>query len=447
MMLLFILPCLVLGITIHELGHAFAALVVGSRVKEISIGQGEPFATFCIGGCRIHLRPILLGGGLCSTIPRKERYFRMRMFVVLIAGVLAEVVALIVLRSMVDTGSLVAGSFVRAFALVTLLSLVLNLRPSVKNGQPTDGKQILDLFSMLDEEVRWIVGEADASDFLTDALDLARTGQVGDSLAVVAPYVEEHSGSALAHLVHSESLTDLTRYPEALAAARRSLAIIDGDRSVQRRFRYSAENSTAYVMSLIGDPQHLLEARRLAERAHRELDMPATAGTLGSILVQAGEPDDGLRLLERSRHDVLSPLALFETERFVMIGHLAELDMDAARGAFARGTDIPEVPSHRLENMAANLGAAEAVLWLRVFAEGLAPDVSGLAGSAEIIGAALSAWLSIDDEERWILFERSNGDRGSVTDSSLEALGQLASILAGGAFGPESECISNRIEH
>ncbi len=191
------------------------------------------------------------------------------------------------------------------------------------------------------------------------------------------------------------------------------------------------DNAIAYCIALIGDPELLPEGRKRAENAYAELKAPQVAGTLGAVLVQTGHPEEGLRLLELSRSAIDIPLDLLETERFTVTGYLTKRNVFQARQAFRRGMQIPDVDQTSLHRVAPALGAAEAALWLRRFAEGVVPTREELADWATTIGTALAAWLSadLDNDRRWALFDAAGGDRSTLSTSSMNALAKLTKAL------------------
>lgn len=191
------------------------------------------------------------------------------------------------------------------------------------------------------------------------------------------------------------------------------------------------DNAIAYCIALIGDPDLLPEGRARARSAYENLPAPQVAGTLGAVLVQTGEPDEGLRLLELSRSAIDTPMDLLETERFTVTGYLTKRNVFQARQAFRRGMEIPDVNQSSLDRVAPALGAAEAALWLRRFAEGVVPTRDELADWASTIGTALAAWLApeLDNDRRWALFDAAGGDRATLSTSSMNALGKLTVAL------------------
>lgn len=218
---------------------------------------------------------------------------------------------------------------------------------------------------------------------------------------------------------------------DALAQVRRASDNIDESAHGETRGRAAIDNAIAYCIALMGDPELLPEGLARAQSAYAALPVPLVAGTLGAILVQTGDPDEGLRLLEHSRPALETPLDVLETERFTVTGLLAKRNVFQARQAFRRGMEIPGVDLASLHRIAPALGAAEASLWLRRFAEGVVPTRDELAEMAGTIGFTLAAWLApdLDNERRWQLFDAAGGDRSTLTAPSMNSLGKLTNAL------------------
>ena len=70
------------------------------------------------------------------------------------------------------------------------------------------------------------------------------------------------------------------------------------------RQRYVMLNNIAYVDALIGTPDLLLEAEQYSLEAFRGIPwLPSMKGTRGTVLVQRGELDEGVALLEQSMNE------------------------------------------------------------------------------------------------------------------------------------------------
>jgi hypothetical protein len=72
-------------IPIHELGHAVAGLVVGYRIRGITIGVGKQLLAFNLGSVAIRIN-LLPFGGLTMGAPRLDGWLRLRVWVFAAGG-------------------------------------------------------------------------------------------------------------------------------------------------------------------------------------------------------------------------------------------------------------------------------------------------------------------------------------------------------------------------
>ncbi len=428
-----IATAIVFSTVVHELGHAIAAVLVRHRLREISIGTGKPVLVTKVGSCRIYVRRSIFGGGHIVHIAQHRALYRLKSFVVLIAGVSAQVAAYLALRSQIDpnVASEFTARFLSSLGFLTLVMVASNLWPYRPDGLATDGMQIVELFRRSEREIDEIVEHADSANLLVEVTQLTGEGRHDEIAEAVEPLLAADPNNCEALLQYANGLIFQGRYADALVDARRARESFETSDFKTPEGTALIDNTIAYCIAVLGDPALLPEARERAERAYGIFPNPAVAGTLGAVLVQTGEPTEGLRLVDLSRPAVETPIDVHQTERFAVIGYLANRNVFQARQAFQRGMRVPGVDTGQMQRLAPALGAAEAALWLRRFAEGVVPTRGELADMATTIGFALNAWLSpsLSNERRWELFDQAGGDRATLSNSSLQSLAQLTKAL------------------
>ena len=155
---------LILTILPHELGHALTARCVGFRVFAVNIGLGQKLWKGKLLGFDAELKAIPLGG-VTLLAPRETKRFRLKLFLVILAGPLVNV-AIALLAMVVDDPGVWNWSKVdqRLVPLTVLLYaniwvLVFNLWPrnltKLLGSTPSDGKQLLTIpFLKLDKIFR-----------------------------------------------------------------------------------------------------------------------------------------------------------------------------------------------------------------------------------------------------------------------------------------------------
>ena len=139
-MLAFYFPSLIL----HEYGHAFAARLVGLRLKSISIGKGEPFLR--IGHFSIARKQFW--EGLHQSEPSEIPVSRGQRAIVLLGGVGANLIGgIIILILSLLFPSPIMHFFTQPFIQVSVIFILFNLLPiRLSSGLASDGLQLKQLF-------------------------------------------------------------------------------------------------------------------------------------------------------------------------------------------------------------------------------------------------------------------------------------------------------------
>lgn len=148
--LLFWFPLL----TVHEVGHALCAGLLGWRVDRLSIGFGRPLWRFRIRGAEVEVRRIPLEG-FVQIRPRDLRRPRLESALIYLAGPGVEILLAVVVALLVGPGALfeessnigvIAG---KSFCACVAVGAFFNLIPHVHTGSGTanDGLGILRSFS------------------------------------------------------------------------------------------------------------------------------------------------------------------------------------------------------------------------------------------------------------------------------------------------------------
>ena len=150
------------------------------------------------------------------------------------------------------------------------------------------------------------------------AASLSDNGRHDEALKVVRDLVTSTKAtpSAFVDVVRRAgwALLQLGRYQEALDL----YTEFSGPLETSDSSDY--DNAMAYTLALLG--RDLDRAERLARRATgRDRESHANRGTLGAVLVQAGDPAVGVQLLEAALDVPTRPPDRFETLRFLAIGH------------------------------------------------------------------------------------------------------------------------------
>ncbi|MBD2329311.1 M50 family metallopeptidase [Alkalinema sp. FACHB-956] len=156
----------------HELGHAMTAHLVGMQVSKIVIGTGKTRWTFQFLGFPWEIKTILTGG-ITLLSNKSIPFYRSRLFLVILAGPLANAVMIfslmqfpqtIVLKNISNT-LLFPGLI---FYIANAVIVVGNLFPTYSNIDgvkvPTDGMQLLSIPFLSQADVKKQVALAHVMD-------------------------------------------------------------------------------------------------------------------------------------------------------------------------------------------------------------------------------------------------------------------------------------------
>lgn len=127
---------------IHEFGHAFFLKLFGGKVKEFSIGNGDVLWTKDV----FHIKKAYFAGGrvVAENIGDLNKNQRAAFT---FGGVLFNFLSAIALHLITGYEFFVFRSYLDSFIFVSYLNVVINLIPLNTVVGPTDGKQLVNLYS------------------------------------------------------------------------------------------------------------------------------------------------------------------------------------------------------------------------------------------------------------------------------------------------------------
>jgi tetratricopeptide (TPR) repeat protein len=313
---------LILIILPHELGHAIAARLLGWRVFAVVVGLGKQVFKFRLFNIifSFHWLPV---GGITQVAPIDARWFRLKRFLIFLAGpaVNAAIAAIILLAcwtQLREFGYLGLPRVARLCFWANLWVLAFNLWPhhSKTLNMATDGKQLLKTFTRKPKEMndllaaRFAVEAVFCRDELKDlqrALDWCHKG--------LALYPSNFS---LLNVSGMLSL-DQQQYNEAREIFQRLLPQV----SKPSQQRYLVLNNIAYADAIICDPALLPEADAYSKEAYNGAPWnPSIIGTRGTVLVAMAQYEDGIKLLAESIEKAHTPRSKSENACHLVIAHV-----------------------------------------------------------------------------------------------------------------------------
>ncbi len=321
---------LICSIVPHELGHAVVARMLGWRVFRVMIGIGKPAFKWQVLGFCFDFRRLPIGGATLTS-PVDLRWFRLKWFLLVLAGPMANGVMVLAVFLLwqgnprdFDFQSLPLAP--RLFLLVNAWVLVANLVPfqSKSLNLPSDGRQLINALAFSKEAIE----KSRCLRFVREAL-LCR--ELGDHAGArewcnkgLAQYPED---STLLNMGGIASL-DEGKYQEA----REIFLKLVAKETKPGPNRYLFLNNVAYAAALIQDPQLLPEADACSLEAYLGMGWNAAiVGTRGTVLVAMGNYTEGVKLLTESFENAETAISKAENACHLAIANARQGKPDEAR--------------------------------------------------------------------------------------------------------------------
>jgi len=334
LMLLWLLQVF-LAITIipHELGHALIARWLGWRVFRIVIGMGKTCARCRFAGFDFDWRPVLLGG-MTLIAPRNLAWFRMKLFASVLAGLLVNVAlgaAMLLFYPWQEIGAFdldYLPSVPKLFLFANTLVVLLNLWPRTWKQfgieVPSDGKQLLKAFFVK----KTFAEEKHAAYFVMEGYEALYRHNSDEARLWVERGLERYPEDF--NLLNAQGAVAIQRQDFTLA--RQSFLQLLARENLKPIQRYVVANNLAYVDALTGSAEWFDEANRLSLEAYSGLPWaPFAIGTRGTVLVEHGELNEGIALLERAFKETEDVLAKAENACFLAVAECRRGDSTRAK--------------------------------------------------------------------------------------------------------------------
>jgi len=289
----------VLTVLPHELGHALAALAVGMRVFTVTVGwSGRILLVAQVFGYDFVFRSIPLGGS-AHIGPKSVRFARLRYFIAVLGGPLANLLLIVLALWLIDDSSREDITYwaLAAFIYGNIIKLALGLFPrKVRHERrriPNDGLILLQIFRMS----RTSIDAWHSTTFYYEALEALERGNVSDARRWLANGVEAYPDNSWSESMQASILTHEHKYREARDIY---LAILSRPES-KPEFQSQLWNGIAWLDLRIDDPTLLEEADQFSRRAIEDDPWSSLVrGTRGSVLIELGQIDEGYPLVEQA---------------------------------------------------------------------------------------------------------------------------------------------------
>ena len=304
---------LLVAVIVHESGHATAGALLGYRIHGLALGFGPTLAGAWIGDLRLELRATLLGGATVAShrgrpIPRSHRVG------LILGGVGAETLLLAAVIALWPTeggwrdmsvvfrgAEMAGGTQFRGWLLAALtFTIVGNLIPLQSVLGRSDGAALAELLTMDQDQIDETIGP----DLGAALAVYGRAGQPDRALPYIEQALVSFPDNKGLQLLKGSALSMSGHWAEALSWLAGRSESFDGE-SPERCAVLC--NNIAWTAVMIGDESLAPMALEHSAYAHDLFPLqPPIAGTRGAALVLAGQPAEGIPLLEwaaRSHQD------------------------------------------------------------------------------------------------------------------------------------------------
>jgi tetratricopeptide (TPR) repeat protein len=285
----------------HELGHAFAAKAVGFRVFHISIGYGRTIFERPFCGFDFQVKSIPFGGFAFST-PKNSKSYRVKDCIVVLAGPLANLLIAALLAVLTPDQALsfdffnglnLPGVFFVANMMSFCYSLVPRYFESVYGRIPNDGLILWKTLSLKKSAMEAIP----VYYYLYEGLERFKHKQLQTSREWFEKGLAVFPNNVTLLAAKGHVLT----YQKEFSDAREIFLHLLNLPNVHIHQRCYYTNNLAWVDALIGGNELIQEADKYSAEALE--NMPHVShfkGTRGTVLVEMGRFDEGLKLLKEA---------------------------------------------------------------------------------------------------------------------------------------------------
>jgi tetratricopeptide (TPR) repeat protein len=294
----------ILGSTVlHELGHAIAGRFVGIRVFSIQIGKGRVVYEFLFGGIRWRIHAIAFGG-VTYGIPFAAHFFRLKEFIYVLGGTITNAIILFVSIKLLPLDETFKATVFNGFvpmlvlALSNFLLLIFSLWPHMANSVvgkiPNDGLLLWKIWWFDKTKIE----ETLAARYLYEAIECQQQKDLAGAQKWIDDGLCQFPSNLRLKMAAAGILYLQKKYPEAM----RAYALLVGRYKKHENLDSLLLNDIAYSCVLMNKPELLARADACSRVALKKMPwMVYLKGTRGSVLVELGKYDEGLKLL----HDAM----------------------------------------------------------------------------------------------------------------------------------------------
>jgi hypothetical protein len=291
-----------LAILPHELGHALAAYLTGLRLFSISFGtRGRLLYSGRFFGCNIVFHRSMLCG-ITRFSSNKNHWFRLRLFLAVLAGPLVNVIMIFIAIHylFMYNHEAAISFFLYGFIWGNTLLIVFNLVPRKvlvgNNRVPNDGLLLFTIPFM----PRKTLDNVKRTYYFYQILNSLHNHKFEDAEQWLAKGMEAYSDNLTWSFFSASILISKFQFHDA----RERLISDMKQQECSHELKPFICNAIAWLDLMIADPALLEEADRFSQLAMEESPwLPQFRGTRGSVLIEIGRVEDGLRLISQAFYE------------------------------------------------------------------------------------------------------------------------------------------------
>jgi len=345
------LNCLLLDLSLlltvlpHEFGHALAGKLAGFRVFTVIAGSGNTFYKRRLMGFDLELKSMPFGGMTILT-PKSDRNFKLKYAFCIFAGPLVNLLVVLMLFLTMprpiwphgNFGQFQENPFViflgqRLMPLQMILAaniwvLAWNLWPrhinSIAGRIANDGLTLLKIPFMKRERIARLL----TMTYVYEALGADQEKKYDKTQRWCEEGLAKYPENQL--LVSQLGVTFLQRglYQEARCLFYKQVQLNTSDPAQNAL----ALNNLAYADIMLGNAELLVEADDCSRKAMEKLPwMAAIKGTRGNVLVELGQIEQGIVLLQESMRDGESASSKAENACHIAVAEKKRGNMEECR--------------------------------------------------------------------------------------------------------------------
>ncbi len=325
----------------HELGHALAAWITGQKVIAINFGRGKNILSKKVLGAYLDLKKVP-AGGLTFYLPGASSFFRTKVMITTAAGPLINLLIAWLVWQQIGHEKFM-NAFLHEAAILPIIFLsnfvtgCINLLPFQFNSSVgrlwSDGGKLLTTPFMKAAEIE----SYQLSGIYSQAFAALQHHDYDITQTFSEEGLDQYPDDRHLKNILGVALLEQGYFKEGRLIFREIII----DKEISELERGIFLNNIAYANYRINDPELLEESLELSEAAFNLVPWElAIRSTRGSILIEAGQLEEGIKLLNDRRYQMLPDPTYANVKSTLAIGYAKQGKIELARKNLQRAKDF-----------------------------------------------------------------------------------------------------------